>query len=74
MDNQIDSVNNVKSVERIKLKSKETPQAFVQKTSWHLGIRNGPIARGFWNQNQSIEQQGKNLRFGTLYSIFTQNS
>ena len=36
------------------------PQLLSQK-SWHLGIRNGPIARGFWNLNQSIEQKVKNL-------------
>ena len=38
-----------------------TPNFFSQK-SWYLGIRNGPIARGFWNLNQSIEQNGKNLQ------------
>ena len=62
-----------------KFKSKEPPQTFVPKTlaSWY-----GPIARGFWNLNQSIKQKVKNLqlencryiiRFGTLHSIFTQN-
>jgi hypothetical protein len=30
--------------------------------SCHLGIRNGPIARVFWNLNQSIEQKVKNLQ------------
>ena len=30
--------------------------------SWHLHIRNGPIARAFWNLNQSIEQKVKNLQ------------
>ena len=34
----------------------------LSKKSWHLGIRNGPIARGFWNLNQSIEQKVKNLQ------------
>ena len=29
--------------------------------SWYLVIRNGPIARGFWNLFQSIEQKLKNL-------------
>ena len=37
------------------------PKLFSQK-SWYLGIRNGPIVRGFWNLNQSIEQNGKNLQ------------
>ena len=37
------------------------PKLFSQK-SWHLGIRNGPIARGFWNLNQPIEQKVKKLR------------
>ena len=37
------------------------PKLLSQK-SWHLVIRNGPIARGFWNLNQSIEQKGKNLQ------------
>ena len=30
--------------------------------SWHLRIRNGPIARAFWNLNQSIDQKFKNLQ------------
>ena len=34
----------------------------LSQKSWHLGIRNGPIARGFWNLNQSIEQKVKNLQ------------
>ena len=38
------------------------PKLWSQK-SWHLGIRNGPIARGSWNLNQSIEQKVKNLIF-----------
>ena len=29
--------------------------------SWHLHIQNGPIARAFWNPNQSIEQKVKKL-------------
>ena len=37
------------------------PKLLSQK-SWHLGIRNGPIARVFWNLNQSIEQKVKNLQ------------
>ena len=46
------------------LKSKEPTQTFVPKifVSWYLGIRNGSIARGFWNLNQSIEQKIKNLK------------
>ena len=34
----------------------------LSKKSWLLGIWNGPIARGFWNLNQSIEQKDKNLQ------------
>ena len=37
------------------------PKLLSQKP-WHLLIRNGPIARGFWNLNQSIEQKVKNLQ------------
>ena len=37
------------------------PKLLSQK-SWYLGIQNGPIARGFWNLNQSIEQKVKNLQ------------
>ena len=34
----------------------------LSKKSWHLGIRNGPNARVFFNLNQSIEQKVKNLQ------------
>ena len=37
------------------------PKLLSQK-SWPLGIRNGPIARDFWNLNQSIEQKVKYLQ------------
>ena len=41
--------------------SRNHPKLLSQK-SWYLGIQNGPIARGFWNLNQSIEQKVKNLQ------------
>ena len=41
--------------------SRNHPKLVSQK-SWYLGIQNGPIARGFWNLNQSIEQKVKNLQ------------
>jgi hypothetical protein len=34
----------------------------LSQKSWHLRIQNGPIARAFWNLNQSIEQKVKNLQ------------
>ena len=33
----------------------------LSEKSWHLGIRNGPIAKVFWNLNKSIEQKNKNV-------------
>ena len=46
---------------RIDWSPRNHPKLLSQK-SWHLGIRNGPIARVFWILNQSIEQKVKNLR------------
>ena len=41
------------------------PKLLSQK-SWHLGIQNGPIARGFWNLNQSIEQKVKTCNWKSV--------
>ena len=37
------------------------PKLLSQKY-WHLPVRNGSIARAFWNLNQSIDQKVKNLQ------------
>ena len=41
--------------------SRNHPKLLSHK-SWYLGIQNWPIARVFWNLNQSIEQKVKNLQ------------
>ena len=48
--------------------SRNHPQLLSQK-SWYLGIQNGPVARGFWNLNQSIEQKVKNLQLEKCWYI-----
>ena len=38
----------------------------LSQKSWYFGIRKGPIARVFWNLNQSIEHKIKNLQLESV--------